>query len=277
MKPELIEFMTKLVYEHTGIVIQPEKSYLFETRLAPVARRFNLETIDEIFTTLQSSKNKELERAVYEAMTTNETYFFRDVKPFDLMKDIVLPKLFAARHSSKHLSIWCAACASGQEPYSLAMLMKDAIKAHPGWSVSITATDVSTEMIERSKSGIYSQFEVQRGLPIQLLVKYFTEKGENWQVNREIRDMVSFRQFNLLNQPNNLSPKTGFDVIFCRNVLIYFDTPTRTEILTRMSKVIAKDGALFLGGAETIIGLSDLFETFSEDRGVYRLAKPAAK
>ncbi|MCX8506367.1 MAG: protein-glutamate O-methyltransferase CheR [Alphaproteobacteria bacterium] len=269
--------MTKLVYEHTGIVIQPEKSYLFETRLAPVARRFNLASIDDIFITLQSSRNKDLERAVFEAMTTNETYFFRDVKPFDLMKELVLPRLFTARKSTKNISIWCAACASGQEPYSLAMLLKDALKSQPGWSISITATDISTEMVDRAKKGLYTQFEVQRGLPIQLLVKYFTEKGENWQVNREIRDMVTFRQFNLLDQPNSLSPRFGFDVIFCRNVLIYFDTHTRTDILTRLSKVIAKDGALFLGGAETIIGLSNLFETFPEDRGVYRLAHPAAK
>ena len=274
MKPELIDFMTKLVYEHTGIVIQPEKSYLFETRLAPVARRFNLESIDAIFTTLQSSKNKELECAVYEAMTTNETYFFRDVRPFEIMNELVLPQLFAAQKTSKHVSIWCAACASGQEPYSLAILLNDAIKSHPGWSFSILATDISTEMIDRAKSGIYSQFEVQRGLPIQLLVKYFTEKGDNWQVNRDIRDLVTFRQFNLLDHPNSLSPKSGFDVIFCRNVLIYFDTPTRTSILSRLSNVIAKNGALFLGGAETIIGLTDLFENYPEDRGVYRLVRP---
>ena len=273
MKPELIDFMSKLVYQHTGIVIQPEKSYLFETRLAPVARRFNLESIDAIFSTLQSSKNKELERAVYEAMTTNETYFFRDVRPFEIMNELVLPQLFAAPNTAKHLSIWCAACASGQEPYSLAILLNDAIKSHPDWSFSILATDISTEMIERAKSGIYSQFEVQRGLPIQLLVKYFTEKGDNWQVNRDIRDLVTFRQFNLLDHPSSLSPKSGFNVIFCRNVLIYFDTPTRSSILSRLSNVIAKEGALFLGGAETIIGLTDLFENYPEDRGVYRLAR----
>lgn len=272
MTPDLLEILTKLVYHHTGIVIQPEKSYLFETRLAPVMRRFQLQSIDDIALALKKSPDPALERAVYEAMTTNETYFFRDVKPFDLMKNLVLPGLFAHRQKPRPLSIWCAACASGQEPYSLAMLFDQELAKYPGWHVSILATDISSEMIERCQSGIYSQFEVQRGLPIQFLVKYFTESGENWAINRDIRKMVTFQQFNLLDSPAGLvRPGHAFDVIFCRNVLIYFDMTTRSGILSRLSKVIAPDGALFLGGSETILGLTDLFEPFPEDRGVFRL------
>ena len=274
MRADLLDFMTKLVYDQTGIVIQPEKAYLFETRLAPVIRRFKMQSIDEIVLTLKKTNDRALERAVFEAMTTNETYFFRDIRPFEIFKDIVLPKLIAARQKTKILSIWCAACSSGQEPYSLAMLLKEEFSKRPGWTLSITATDISLDMIERAKAGIYSQFEVQRGLPIQLLVKYFSDAGENWQVNRDIRDMVTFKEFNLLESPRGLlNHGESFDVVFCRNVMIYFDTPTRTDILARISKVIAKDGALFLGGAETIIGLTNLFESFPEERSIYRLTQ----
>lgn len=276
MKPELVTLLSKLVYENTGIVIQPEKSYLFETRLAPVMRRFKFASLDDMVTSLKSKPGQDLERAVFEAMTTNETYFFRDGKPFEIMKDLILPRLFDARQNTKRISIWSAACASGQEPYSLAMLLKEELKSRPGWSVSILATDVSSEMIERCKTGVYSHFEVQRGLPIQLLVKYFTEAGENWKVNQDIRQMVGFRQFNLLNSPSVLLEESkSFDVIFCRNVLIYFDMQMRSDILARFSKVIAKDGSLFLGGAETILGLTDLFESFPEERSVFRLARAA--
>ena len=211
---------------------------------------------------------------VVEAMTTNETFFFRDKIPFDHFKDSVLPDLIKARANRKSLRIWCAAASTGQEPYSLAMILKDFAQALSGWRVEIVATDLSLEVLEKCKSGIYSQFEVQRGLPIQKLVTHFKQIGETWQLNADIRAMVQFKPLNLL---NDFSILGKFDVIFCRNVLIYFEQATKADVLNRMMKANEADGYLFLGAAETVVGLTDAYRPCQQRRGVYlpKVASPS--
>ena len=200
-------------------------------------------------------------------MTTNETFFFRDKVPFDHFRDAIMPEVLKARAARKSIRIWCAAGSTGQEPYSLAMSLKEMSAALAGWRVEIIATDLSQEVLEKSKSGIYSQFEVQRGLPIQLLVKYFKQNGEFWQINADIRAMVQHRQLNLLHDFSQLGM---FDVIFCRNVLIYFDQDTKINIFGRLAKTMEADGFLVLGAAETVVGLTDVFKPFPDKRGLYR-------
>jgi chemotaxis protein methyltransferase CheR len=206
-------------------------------------------------------------RDVVEAMTTNESSFFRDLKPFDQLRDFVLPELMKGRGGGKRtLRIWSAACSSGQEPYSLAMLLSEHKERLAGWQIEIVATDLSTEILEKAQTGIYTQFEVQRGLPIQLLVKYFHQEGERWRIDPAIAAMVRFRSLNLLEDFTHLG---RFDVVFLRNVLIYFDQPTKTAVLDRMSRILNPDGFLYLGGAETIIGITEKFQAAPDQRGVY--------
>ena len=200
-------------------------------------------------------------------MTTNETFFFRDKTPFDhVARHRSLPALIAARAREKRLRIWCTAAASGQEPYSLAMILAGMKARLAGWRVNILATDLSGEVLENAKAGLYCQFEVQRGLPIQLLVKYFTQVGEAWQISPALRAMVQFRPINLL---NDFSALGSFDIVFCRNVLIYFDQETKTDVLNRLVPQIPADGYLLLGAAETVIGLTDAFKPVADKRGLY--------
>jgi chemotaxis protein methyltransferase CheR len=210
---------------------------------------------------------------VVEAMTTNETFFFRDKIPFDHLRETILPTLLKARANRRSLRIWSAACSTGQEPYSIAMCLKERAQELAGWRIEIIATDLSQEVLEKAKSGIYSQFEVQRGLPVQLLVKYFTQIGEHWQISPEIRGMVQHRQLNLLQDFSHLGK---FDVIFCRNVLIYFDQDTKTGIFGRLAKALEPDGMLLLGAAETVVGISAAFRPHPDRRGLYLLNQDKA-
>jgi chemotaxis protein methyltransferase CheR len=204
---------------------------------------------------------------VVEAMTTNETFFFRDKIPFDHLRETVLPALLQSRAARRSIRIWSAASSTGQEPYSIAMVLKEQAQLLAGWRVEIVATDLSLEVLEKSKSGIYSQFEVQRGLPIQLLVKYFTQTGELWQINSDVRGMVQHRQLNLL---QNFSHLGKFDMIFCRNVLIYFDQETKIDIFERLNQVLEADGMLLLGAAESVVGITDAFRPCPDRRGLYQ-------
>jgi chemotaxis protein methyltransferase CheR len=208
---------------------------------------------------------------VVEAMTTNETFFFRDKLPFDHFRDTIMPEMLKARASRKSVRIWCAAGSTGQEAYSLAMCLKEMGPRLAGWRIEIVATDLSREVLEKSRAGIYSQFEVQRGLPIQMLVKHFRQTGEFWQVNAEIRAMVQHRQLNLLHDFSQLGI---FDVVFCRNVLIYFDQDTKIDIFNRLARTTEPDGFLVLGAAETVVGLTETFKPYSERRGLYRPHDP---
>ena len=266
MKPEDFEFVSQLVKDRSGLVLTSDKAYLLESRLMPVARRHAMKGLEDLVQEMRARRAEDLLREVTEAMTTNESFFFRDIKPFDIFRTVVLPGVMKNRPSSKHIRIWCAAASSGQEPYSLAIILKEEAAKLNGWRVDILGTDIATEILHKAKAGIYSQFEVQRGLPIQLLLKYFQKVDDMWQVSPELRAMVQFRELNLL---NTLSGLGRFDVVFCRNVLIYFDQQTKTQVLERISSQMPEDGFLFLGGAETVLGISEKFKPLVGQRGVY--------
>jgi chemotaxis protein methyltransferase CheR len=259
------EFLRKLLRERSGLDLSPDKQYLVESRLIPLARRVGLSGIAELVAKIKGG-SEALTAEVVEAMTTNETFFFRDKIPFDHLRQTILPALLQARANRRSLRIWCAASSTGQEPYSIAMCLKEFGAALAGWRIEILATDLSQGVLEKSKGGIFSQFEVQRGLPIQMLVKYFTQVGELWQLNADIRAMVQHRQLNLLQDFSHLGT---FDVVFCRNVLIYFDQETKTGIFDRLAKTLEPDGVLALGAAESVIGISDAFKPDPDRRGLY--------
>jgi chemotaxis protein methyltransferase CheR len=264
--PADYDFLRRLLKERSGLDLSADKQYLVESRLVPLARRVGLTGIPDLVQKMRGGAEA-LTKDVVEAMTTNETFFFRDKVPFDHLSGTILPALLSARASRKQLRIWSAASSTGQEPYSIAMCLKERAAELAGWRIEIVATDLSQEVLEKSKAGIYSQFEVQRGLPIQLLVKYFTQNGEFWQLNSDIRGMVSHRQLNLLQDFSHLGK---FDVIFCRNVLIYFDQPTKLSIFERLAKMIEADGMLMLGAAETVVGMTDAFRPYPDRRGLYQ-------
>ena len=266
MTPLDYEFMRKLLKERSGLDLSADKQYLVESRLVPLARKAGLAGITELAVKMKAGGAEPLIAEVVEAMTTNETFFFRDKTPFDHLKDTMLPALVQARAAKRALRIWCAASSTGQEPYSIAMCLKELGPMLAGWRVEIVATDLSQGVLEKSRAGLFSQFEVQRGLPIQLLVKHFTQIGELWQLNADIRSMVQFKQLNLLQDFSHLG---GFDVIFCRNVLIYFDQDTKTNVFSRLAKRIEPDGFLMLGAAETVVGLTDAFKPYPDRRGLY--------
>ena len=260
--------VAKILKDRSGLVLGSDKAYLLESRLNPVARKYDLAGVDDLVAMIRKGGQEKLLVDITEAMTTNESFFFRDQKPFDQFRDLVLPYVLDHRSQAKKLKIWCAACSSGQEPYSLAMLIREQAARLAGWSIEILATDLSLEILSKAKEGAYSQFEVQRGLPVQFLMKYFKQEGERWKISDEIRNMVSFRPHNLLEQPPAMRQ---IDVVFCRNVLIYFDPETKTKALELIAGVMAEDGFLFLGGAETVLGVSERFQLIPGQRGVYGL------
>ena len=266
MTPPDYEYLRKLLKDHSGLDLSADKQYLIESRLLPLSRKCGVAGIGELVQKMKGGSSSIIAQVV-EAMTTNETFFFRDKVPFEHFRDAIMPEVLKARASRKSIRIWCAAGSTGQEPYSLAMSLKEMGAALAGWRVEIIATDLSTEVLEKSKSGVYSQFEVQRGLPIQLLVKYFKQNGELWQISPELRAMVQHRQLNLLHDFSQLGT---FDIIFCRNVLIYFDQDTKINIFGRLAKAMEGDGFLVLGAAETVVGLTDVFKPFPDKRGLYR-------
>jgi len=263
------ELIAQLLKERSGLALNKEKAYLLESRLNPVARKWSFSGFDELAQAIRTKKDEALLIDVTEAMTTNESFFFRDQKPFDQFSSIVLPHLLEARAAKRSFRIWSAACSSGQEPYTLAMLLKEQAQVLAGWRVEIVATDLSNEILDKAKEGLYSQFEVQRGLPISLLVKYFSQVGDRWQIDDSLRSMVKFQKFNLLGDSSSLGK---FDVVFCRNVLIYFDPPTKSKVLESIAEMLPPDGFLYLGGAETVLGTSDRFKIMQGHRGIYSLA-----
>jgi chemotaxis protein methyltransferase CheR len=248
-------------------VITPEKQYLVESRLLPVARRHGLPGLSELVQAMQRPGASQIASDVVEAMTTNESFFFRDNTPFQHFREVMVPAMLKARADRRSVRIWCAAASTGQEPYSLAICLKEMAQKIGGFRFEIIGTDLSNEVLEKARNGIYSQFEVQRGLPIQMLLKYFTQKGDLWQVNPDIRSMVQWRKLNLL---ENFSSLGTFDIVFCRNVLIYFDQPTKIGVLQKISKQMAPDSYLVLGAAETVVGLTDAFRPVKDLRGLYQ-------
>ena len=273
MTPLDYDYLRKLLKERSGLVLSADKQYLVESRLAPLVRKAGLASLGELIAKLKTNDAR-LIVDVVEAMTTNESFFYRDKIPFDHFRDVVIPGLISARAMQRRIRIWCAAASTGQEPYSLAMSIREMKEKLTGWRIEILATDLSTEVLEKSKAGIYSQFEVQRGLPIQMLVKYFAQVGDTWQIAPDIRAMVQHRQLNLLQDFSHLGT---FDVIFCRNVLIYFDQETKIGVLNRIARLLDPDGFLVLGAAETVVGLTEAFKPLADKCGLYTQNKDAAR
>ncbi|WP_269585635.1 CheR family methyltransferase [Roseibium sp. Sym1] len=267
MTPGEFDFLKNFLKTKSGLVLSNDKQYLVESRLLPIARSAKLETLSAVIQQLQRGGNRALETDVIEAMTTNESFFFRDKTPFDHFRDTMLPALLESRATRKQLKIWCAAASTGQEPYSLGICLKEDAAKMGGWRTRILGTDLSQEVLEKAKTGLYSQFEVQRGLPIQMLLKYFEQKGDMWQINAGMRAMIEWKKLNLL---ENFTHLGEFDIIFCRNVLIYFDQATKTEILGRLAKSMPDDGFLVLGAAETVVGLTDAFKPVQGKRGLFQ-------
>ena len=266
MTPLDYDFLRQLLRERSGLVLAADKQYLVESRLLPVARRTGLTGLAGLVQKLREPHAETLAVEVVEAMTTNESFFFRDKIPFQHFRDTIVPTLMTTRVAQRRIRIWCAAASTGQEPYSLAMSLREMAECTAGWRIEIIATDLSHEVLEKARAGIYSQFEVQRGLPIQLLLKYFTQIGDSWQIAPDIRAMVQYRPLNLLADFAHLG---SFDVVFCRNVLIYFDQRTKTDVLDRIARIIGHDGYLVLGAAETVVGLTDSFKPIHDRRGLY--------
>jgi chemotaxis protein methyltransferase CheR len=266
MNPLDYEFLRRCLKERSGLMLSADKQYLVESRLLPVARRVGLANLCDLIARLKAAPESALMTDVVEAMTTNESLFFRDKTPFEHFRATIMPALIKARSASRAIRIWCAAASTGQEPYSLAMCLKDMARDIAGWRIDLLATDISAEVLEKARSGLYTQFEVQRGLPIQTLIKHFIQTGELWQLAPDIRAMVKYRQLNLL---RDFSALGTFDLIFCRNVLIYFDQDTKIDVLNRLARSTAADGYLALGAAETVVGLTDRFKMVHDKRGLY--------
>jgi chemotaxis protein methyltransferase CheR len=261
-----------ILRNRAGIVLDGDKSYLIESRLLPLAKSRGFSSFSQLTQKLNSGNDAELMALAIDALTTNETLFFRDIRPFEVLQNRIIPDLAKSRSSGGTVRIWSAAASTGQEAYSLAIMLAENPQLLAGSKVEILGTDISRESLTRAREGIYSHFEVQRGIPGSLLPKYFSKKGERWQLNEAIRSKVSFKEFNLLDNPK---PLGRFDIILCRNVLLYFDVPTKRGILERLAGVLADDGAILLGGSESTIGVS---ERFIQDKAlsyVYRLTLPA--
>ena len=266
IKQDDITFVARESLKRSGLVLSVDKGYLLESRLAPLARDEGYPSIEALISSARRDNSDRLLWAITEALATHETFFFRDNTPFDLFKNEILPVLSRSRGSVGKLRVWCGACSSGQEPYSLAMILEEERARLNGLQVEIVATDMAPRILEKAKSGVYSQFEVQRGLPIQRLISHFEQNGDQWRIKPNIRQMVTFKRQNLL---ENFGALGQFDVIFCRNVLIYFDTEAKKQVLTNLARQTANDGYLIMGAAETVVGLSKQYAPVEGRRGLY--------
>jgi chemotaxis protein methyltransferase CheR len=264
--------LAELLKSRSGLVIGPDKTYLLETRLAPILKREKLRDLNELVEKLRGRGCEAVARDVVEAMTTNESFFFRDGKPFEHFRAQALPRMLAARAPGTPLRIWSAAASSGQEGYSVAMILTESRAAIGERRVEIIGTDIARDQLARARDGVYTQFEVQRGLPVQMLMRYFKREEVGWRISDSLRAMVQWREWNLLGDLRSLG---RFDIVFCRNVLIYFDQATKTRALEAIAGQMAPDGMLYLGGAETVLGLTTRFAPLPSERGVYGLCKVA--
>jgi chemotaxis protein methyltransferase CheR len=261
------EFLRDVLHRRSGLALSVEKRYLVESRLSILCRRLGISGIDEIVRRMRSGRDEALAIQVIEAMTTNETLFFRDRTPFDLFRNVVLPELCARREMGQTIRIWSAACSSGQEAYSIAMILDEMAPQLPGRRFEILGTDISQEIVDKAKAGSYSQFEIQRGLPVQMLIKHFTQAGDQWRVADRLKQMVRFQTFNLLDDPTRFGM---FDVIFCRNVMIYFDMATKAKVIGSLAGRLNPWGVVVLGAAETSLGVSEALSADRVNRGLYR-------
>jgi chemotaxis protein methyltransferase CheR len=273
LTPLAFDTLANLLKTKSGLVIGKDKLYLLETRLIALVKREKLPDMNALAERLRRPGADALARDVVEAMTTNESFFFRDDKPFLHFRSQALPRMAAARPPGSSLRVWSAASSSGQEAYSLAMIVAESSAVLGGRKVEIVGTDIARDQLARAREGVYSQFEVQRGLPVQLLMRYFRKEEANWRITDTIRGMAQFREFNLLSDLRSLGK---FDIVFCRNVLIYFDQPTKARVLDAIAGLMPPDGLLYLGGAETVLGITSRFAPMPNERGVYAVAGVAA-
>jgi chemotaxis protein methyltransferase CheR len=271
--PDEYDYLRNLLRRRSGLVLTDDKRYLLESRLSPIARRIGAADLSDLVRRLQATPSEGLVAEIVETMTTNESFFFRDKAPFEHFRDFIMPELLSKRQSERRIRIWCAAAATGQEPYSVALFLSEMGNKLAGWEIEILATDLSTEVLERARSGFFSHFEVQRGLPIQLLLKYFSKAGDEWQIAPQIRAMVEFRPFNLLDDFSRLGV---FDVVICRNVLLYFGPDNKKNVLERLATSTAPDGFLMLGAAESVLGLSQRFRPLPNTRCLFARSNAAA-
>ena len=263
------DYLCQFIRRESAIVLEPGKEYLVESRLGPVARREGLASVGELVQRLQVTRAATLRAQIVDAMTTNETSFFRDSHPWQTLRETLLPQLIAARSSSKRLVVWCAACSSGQEPYSLAMLLRDEFPdVATTWQVQIVATDISDAMLARAREGMFSQLEVNRGLPAAMLARHFRRVGASWQIGDDIRSMVQVRAANL-DAPQTWAAVAGVDLVMMRNVLIYFDGPTKAKILEEVRRKMRSDGVLMLGSSETAVGVEHRFTRRQSGKTIY--------
>lgn len=263
------EYLSSLLKKRSGLALTSDKEYLIESRLIPIARQLGLADLSQLCLRLQSKPDEALLTEVTEAMTTNESSFFRDMKPYDLLRQKIFPLMMEKQAATKQIRIWSAACSTGQEPYTVSICIKEDAAKMPGWKFEIIATDLAKKVIDKAKTGIYSQFEVQRGLPIQILLKYFTQLPDtSWQAKDILREMVNFRLQNLLEEYTILGK---FDIIFCRNVLIYFDDETKGQITRKMVRSLQPHGVLILGSTESLIDPDGSFVPVEDFRGAYKL------
>jgi len=269
MHPEDFRFVCEFVREAAAIVLEPGKEYLVETRLGPVAAQRGLGDIAGVVRELRKNRHSALAQAVVDAMTTNETSFFRDVAPYEHLRKSVIPRLIEARSNERALTFWCAAASSGQEPYSMMMMLREDFPQLASWRIQFIATDISQTMLARCRAGVYSQLEVNRGLPARLLVKYFQKKGIDWQIDEKLRSAIEWREFNLSGHAWTGLPR--FDLIMLRNVMIYFDLATKRSILASMRRVLRPDGFLFLGTAETTVNVDENFQSEQAQSSCFRL------
>lgn len=262
--PQEFDYLRGLVRERSGTVIEPDKRYLAELRLGPVAQRLGFGNIRDLLQRLRGTSWGPQHQAAVEAMLIGETSFFRDVKPFEVLRSAVLPALIERRQSARVLNIWCAACSTGQEPYTVAMVIDSAFQGLGSWTVRILATDLSREALDRARGGQFGQIEVNRGLPAPFLVRYFRQERGGWRISERIQAMVEFRPLNLVEPWPSVGPQ---DVIFLRNVLIYYDPGTRAAVLDRVRRNLQPDGYLFLGAAEATMSLDASFEPLAQAQG----------
>lgn len=263
------QYISKLVQDLSAIVLEPGKEYLVESRIQPLAKKEGLDSIEDLVKQLRTAPQNGLRTKVVDAMTTNETSFFRDIHPFETLKKFVLPDLIKKREAAKELNIWCGASSSGQEPYTLAMVIRENFPQLQSWKIKYISSDISHEMLDRCKKGVFSQLEINRGLPAMLMVKHFERHGTEWQIKEDLRKMIDFRYMNL---SENWSVMPKMDLVMLRNVLIYFDVDMKKNILNKIQKLLMPDGYLFLGAAETTLNLNESFERMDyKQSGCYRI------
>jgi chemotaxis protein methyltransferase CheR len=264
MTDQDFDVICRLLLERSAIVLEPGKQYLVESRLAPLVRQRQLKSLEELIDQVRRGSDNGLHRQVVEAMVTTESSFFRDHHPFETLRKVVLPELIERRRNERRLSVWCAACSHGQEPYSMALLLREHFPQLSGWNISLLATDLSRQVLERARQGRYHQVEVNRGLPASLLLKYFEQHGTDWQLAPSIRAMVDFQEINLAQPWPGLPP---MDLVLIRNVMIYFDVTTKKAILGRLARLLRPDGYLLLGGAETTLNIDDSYRRVETLKG----------